>query len=57
MAAHGCRHLPVVEGSRVVGFLSLRDLLRSDLEEKSSELELMNHYVHHVPRDVEQRLH
>jgi CBS domain-containing protein len=56
MAARGCRHLPVVLGGQLLGFLSLRDLLSSDLEEKSEELAMMTHYVQYVPPDVEQRL-
>jgi CBS domain-containing protein len=57
MAARGCRHLPVVESGRLLGFLSLRDLLRCDLEEKTEELAMMNHYVQYIPPDIEQRLH
>jgi CBS domain-containing protein len=57
MAARGCRHLPVVDAGRLLGFLSLRDLLRVDLEEKTEELAMMTHYVQYIPPDVEQRLH
>src|SRR5262245_18002149 len=56
MALCGCRHLPVVQGDRLVGFLSLRDLLASDLVEKSEELAMMTYYVQYVPPEVEQRL-
>src|SRR5437870_1472633 len=34
MQQRRCRHMPVVTGDRLVGFLSLRDLLWADLEEK-----------------------
>src|SRR6185437_12880148 len=37
MQTHGIRHLPVCEGRTLVGFLSLRDLLRCTLDEKSGE--------------------
>jgi CBS domain-containing protein len=43
------RHLPVVEGDRLVGLLSLRDLLQVDLDEKVEELKLMQDYIHYVP--------
>jgi CBS domain-containing protein len=56
MAAAGCRHLPVVQGDRLLGFLSLRDLMRSDLDEKCEELAMMTYYVQYVPPDVEQRI-
>jgi CBS domain-containing protein len=31
----GFRHLPIVEGERVVGMLSIRDLMRVVLEDSS----------------------
>ena len=45
MQEHGIRHLPVCEGSVLVGFLSLRDLLRRTLEEKSGEADMMRAYI------------
>jgi len=36
MRKHGCRHLPVVDGARIVGMLSIRDLyaaIQQDLED------------------------
>lgn len=48
MQAHGIRHLPVCEGGTLVGFLSLRDLLRHTLEEKSGEADMMRAYIQTV---------
>ena len=45
MQTHGVRHLPVCEGSTLVGFLSLRDLLRHTLEEKVGEADMMRAYI------------
>lgn len=45
MQAHGIRHLPVCDGSTLVGFLSLRDLLRHTLEEKIGEADMMRVYI------------
>jgi CBS domain-containing protein len=45
MQDHGVRHLPVCEGPTLVGFLSLRDLLRCHLDEKSGEAEMMRAYI------------
>lgn len=56
MAARGCRHLPVVSEGRLLGFLSLRDLLQVDLEEKSEELAMMKEYVQYVPPQVDKGL-
>ncbi len=45
MQSHGVRHLPVCEGRTLVGFLSLRDLLRCHLDEKSGEADMMRAYI------------
>ena len=45
MQTHGVRHMPVCEGRTLVGFLSLRDLLRCHLDEKSNEAEVMRAYI------------
>lgn len=49
MKQAGIRHLPVVEGDKLVGLLSLRDLLQVDLNEKEEELKYMQDYIHYVP--------
>jgi CBS domain-containing protein len=46
MQAHKCRHLPVTRNSRVVGFLSMRDLMNYELARKTEELHHMHAYVH-----------
>jgi CBS domain-containing protein len=38
------RHVPVVDGGRVLGMLSLRDILRADLAEAASEVHHMQGY-------------
>ena len=43
------RHLPVVEGDKLVGLVSLRDLLQVDLDEKEEELKYMQDYIHYIP--------
>jgi CBS domain-containing protein len=45
MKQHGFRHLPVCVEDRVVGFLSLRDLLLHDLDEKEVEVRMMRAYL------------
>ncbi len=48
MKQAGCRHLPVVEGDRLVGMVSQRDLLQIDLSEKDEEIRWLNAY-HYTP--------
>jgi CBS domain-containing protein len=41
----GRRHLPVVDGGRWVGMLSMRDLMRVELSEQGDELKLLHEYI------------
>lgn len=45
MQSHSCRHLPVTRGSRVVAFLSMRDLMNFELAAKTEELHHMRTYI------------
>jgi len=49
MKQHGFRHLPVCDGDRLIGFLSLRDLLLHDLDEKEIEVKMMRAYMSAMP--------
>jgi CBS domain-containing protein len=49
MKQAGCRHLPVVDGDRLVGMVSQRDLLQIDLSEKDEEIRWLNAYIHFIP--------
>ena len=39
------RHLPVVDGSKVVGVLSIGDLVKAVIEDQAEELEHMQRYI------------
>ena len=41
----GTRHLPVVDGEKWVGMLSMRDLLRVELSEQVDEIKLLHEYI------------
>ena len=43
----GSRHLPVVDGEKWVGMLSMRDLLRVELSEQGDEIKLLHEYIQH----------
>jgi CBS domain-containing protein len=45
MQENNCRHLPVTRGSRVVAFLSMRDLMNYELASKTEELHHMRSYI------------
>ena len=55
MTARRCRHLPVMEDGRLLGTISLRDLLAEDVEERDEELKLLTEYVQYVPPGHEER--
>jgi CBS domain-containing protein len=49
MKQAGCRHLPVIQGERLMGMVSQRDLLQVDLTEKDEEIRWLNAYIHFIP--------
>lgn len=49
MQAGKFRHLPIVEGGRLLGLMSLRDLLQVDISEKDDEITMMRAYIQMTP--------
>ena len=49
MRHHGFRHLPICDGKRLLGVVSLRDLLLHDLTEKDYEMRMMRAYIQATP--------
>lgn len=45
MHRHGFRHLPVCEGRKLRGVVSLRDIVLHDLDEKDGEVRMMRAYI------------
>ena len=45
MKQHNFRHLPVCDRGRMVGIVSLRDIMLHDLEEKDDEIVTMRQYI------------
>jgi len=52
MRRAGCRHLPVLVQGRVIGMISMRDLLRDELEEERHEVRELRAYLHQSPLDL-----
>lgn len=45
MRRHGFRHLPICHEQRLVGIVSLRDIILHDLNEKDDEVRMMRAYI------------
>ncbi len=44
------RHLPIVQGDRLVSMLSIRDLMRVDMARMSEEIAYLHEYLYQVPK-------
>lgn len=55
MDSANIRHLPVVRGSQVVSMISIRDLMRVDMQRLDEELRFLQEYLYTVPPDVAAR--
>jgi signal-transduction protein with cAMP-binding, CBS, and nucleotidyltransferase domain len=49
------RHLLVLQEGRLVGIVSLRDLIDHELADKDETLALLNAYVHYIPADLNRK--
>ncbi len=43
----GSRHLPVMDGEKFIGMLSMRDIMRVEISEQGAELQLLHEYIAH----------
>jgi CBS domain-containing protein len=46
------RHLPVVSGGHLISMLSIRDLLRVNMEDKDAEIHHLHAYLYQVPPHI-----
>jgi CBS domain-containing protein len=47
MTARHVRHLPVVDDGRVIGMVSIGDLVKAVMEEQKQTIEQLESYIHH----------
>ncbi len=46
MKTNNCRHLPICDGERLKGLISLRDILAHEIAEKEDEARHLKAYIH-----------
>jgi CBS domain-containing protein len=46
------RHLLVVKGSEMLSMISIRDLIRVDMQDKGEEIRYLREYLYQVPAEV-----
>lgn len=49
------RHLPILRKKQIISMLSIRDLLRVDMQRMDEERRFLSEYLHTVPPDVTRR--
>ncbi|MCC6866873.1 MAG: CBS domain-containing protein [Ignavibacteria bacterium] len=47
MQQENIRHMPVRDGDKLIGMISLRDLMTEDAEDKKQEIENLNTYIYY----------
>ena len=51
------RHLLVVKGAQMVSMISIRDLIRVDMQDKGEEIRNLREYLYQVPPEPTQLAH
>lgn len=46
------RHLPIVDGEKLIGMVSMRDLMEEKIADGTEELRMMNAYIHDIPNSM-----
>ncbi len=46
------RHLPIVDGEKLIGMVSMRDLMEEKIADGTEEIRMMNAYIHDLPNSM-----
>jgi len=52
MKQESIRHVPVISGDKLVGVISIRDLMQVDMDEKEQKIDILNSYIHYNPKGI-----
>lgn len=52
MKQENIRHVPVIDGDKLVGVISIRDLMQVDMDEKEQKIDILNSYIHYNPKGI-----
>lgn len=55
MKQQSIRHIPVINGDKLVGMASMRDLMETDAHAKKEEIETLQSYIHYSPKGFEKQ--
>jgi CBS domain-containing protein len=50
MKQENIRHMPVIDGDKLTGVISIRDLMQVDMDEKEQKIDILNSYIHYNPK-------
>jgi CBS domain-containing protein len=50
MKQESIRHIPVRDGNKLIGVVSMRDLMQTHVEEKEQNIEILHSYIHYNPK-------
>ena len=50
MKQEGIRHIPVCDSDKLVGVVSMRDIMQADVEEKEQKIDILHSYIHYNPK-------
>ena len=49
MTEHRMRHLPVLDGGKLIGLISIGDLVKSVIADQQFTISQLEHYIHGTP--------